>query len=80
MADPTRPLPNLVPQPDGSWTGRTVLTPTSFTTRGLFTLPPSKVIPVIVVPGIMGSNLRAATRRWSRASRRGGYRTGHSRV
>lgn len=61
MADPTRPLPNLVPQPDGSWTGRTVLTPTSFTTRGLFTLPPSKVVPVIVVPGIMGSNLRAAT-------------------
>jgi pimeloyl-ACP methyl ester carboxylesterase len=61
MADPTRPLPNLIPQPDGSWTGRTVLTPTSFTTRGLFTLPPSKVVPVIVVPGIMGSNLRAAT-------------------
>ena len=61
MADPTRPLPNLVPEPDGSWTGRTVLTPTSFTTRGLFTLPPSKVIPVIVVPGTMGSNLRAAT-------------------
>jgi pimeloyl-ACP methyl ester carboxylesterase len=61
MADPTRPLPHLVPQPDGSWTGRTVLTPTSFTTRGLFTLPSSKVVPVIVVPGIMGSNLRAAT-------------------
>lgn len=61
MADPTRPLPNLVPEKDGSWTGRTVLTPTSFTTRGLFTLPPSKVIPVIVVPGTMGSNLRAAT-------------------
>ena len=35
MADPTRPLPNLVPQPDGSWTGRTVLTPTSLKTRGL---------------------------------------------
>ncbi len=68
MADPTRPLPNLVPQPDGSWTGRTVLTPTSFTTRGLFTLPPSKVIPVIVVPGIMGSNLRAATSPAKRAS------------
>jgi pimeloyl-ACP methyl ester carboxylesterase len=61
MADPTRPLPNLVPQPDGSWTGHTVLTPTAMKTRGLFTLPPSKVIPVIVVPGIMGSNLRAAT-------------------
>ena len=61
MADPTRPLPNLVPQPDGSWTGHTVLTPTALKTRGLFTLPPSKIVPVIVVPGIMGSNLRAAT-------------------
>jgi pimeloyl-ACP methyl ester carboxylesterase len=60
MVDPTRPLPNLVPQPDGSWTGRTVLTPTALKTRGLFTMPPSKVVPVIVVPGIMGSNLRAA--------------------
>jgi pimeloyl-ACP methyl ester carboxylesterase len=60
MADPTRPLPNLVPQPDGSWTGRTVLTPTALKTRGLFTMPPSKVVPVIVVPGIMGTNLRAA--------------------
>jgi pimeloyl-ACP methyl ester carboxylesterase len=38
-----------------------MLTPTSFNTRGLFKLPPSKVVPVIVVPGIMGSNLRAAT-------------------
>ncbi|WP_296945701.1 triacylglycerol lipase [uncultured Massilia sp.] len=69
MADPTRPLPNLIPQPDGSWSGRTVLTPTAFTTRGKFTLPPSKVVPVIVVPGIMGSNLRAATSPSKRASR-----------
>lgn len=61
MADPTRPLPNLIPQPDGSWVGHTVLTPTAFKTRALFTLPSSKVVPVIVVPGIMGSNLRAAT-------------------
>lgn len=61
MADPTRPLPNLIPMPDGSWTGHTVLTPTALKTRGLFTLPASKVVPVIVVPGIMGSNLRAAT-------------------
>jgi pimeloyl-ACP methyl ester carboxylesterase len=60
MPDPTRPLPNLVPQPDGSWTGRTVLTPTALKTRGLFTMPPSKVVPVILVPGIMGTNLRAA--------------------
>jgi pimeloyl-ACP methyl ester carboxylesterase len=68
MADPTRPLPNLVPQPDGSWTGRTVLTPTAFTTRGRFTMPPARVIPVIVVPGIMGSNLRAATSPAKRAN------------
>jgi pimeloyl-ACP methyl ester carboxylesterase len=61
MDDPTRPLPNLIPQPDGSWKGRTVLTPTAFNTRGLFMLPSRKVVPVIVVPGIMGSNLRAAT-------------------
>jgi pimeloyl-ACP methyl ester carboxylesterase len=61
MADPTRPLPSLIPEPDGSWTGYSVLTPTALTTRGLFTLPPRKVVPVIVVPGIMGSNLRAAT-------------------
>ena len=60
MADPTPPLPHLVPQPDGSWTGRTVLTPTALKTRGMFTMPPSKVVPVIVVPGIMGTNLRAA--------------------
>jgi pimeloyl-ACP methyl ester carboxylesterase len=60
MADPTRPLPNLVPQPDGSWIGHTVLTPTALKTRGLFALPSSNVVPVIVVPGIMGTNLRAA--------------------
>jgi pimeloyl-ACP methyl ester carboxylesterase len=59
MADPIRPLPNLAPLPDGSWTGRTVLTPTALKTRGMFTLPSSKVVPVIVVPGIMGSNLKA---------------------
>ncbi len=69
MADPTRPLPNLVPQSDGSWTGRTVLTPTAFTTRGKFTLPSPKVVPVIVVPGIMGSNLRAATNPRQRANK-----------
>jgi pimeloyl-ACP methyl ester carboxylesterase len=68
MVDPTRPLPNLIPQPDGSWTGHTMLTPTSLNTRGLFTLPPSKVVPVIVVPGIMGSNLRAATSPAKRAN------------
>jgi pimeloyl-ACP methyl ester carboxylesterase len=60
MADPIRPLPNLVPQPDGSWVGHTMLTPKALNTRGMFTMPSKKVVPVIVVPGIMGSNLRAA--------------------
>jgi len=59
MADPTRPLPNLVPQEDGSWVGHTTLTPTALHTRGRFTMPSRKVVPVIVVPGIMGTNLRA---------------------
>lgn len=61
MADPTRPLPNLVPQKDGSWVGHTTLTPTALHTRGRFTMPSRKVVPVIVVPGIMGTNLRAVT-------------------
>jgi pimeloyl-ACP methyl ester carboxylesterase len=70
MADPTRPLPNLVPQADGSWVGHSTLTPTALKTRGQFTLPSSKVVPVIVVPGIMGSNLRAATSPSKRANKK----------
>jgi pimeloyl-ACP methyl ester carboxylesterase len=69
MADPTRPLPNLIPQSDGSWVGHSTLTPTALKTRGQFTLPSSKVVPVIVVPGIMGSNLRAATSPAKRANK-----------
>lgn len=68
MADPTRPLPNLVPQPDGSWVGHTTLTPTALHTRGRFTMPSKKVVPVIVVPGIMGSNLRASSNPSTRAN------------
>jgi pimeloyl-ACP methyl ester carboxylesterase len=68
MADPTRPLPNLVPQKDGSWVGHTMLTPKALNTRGMFTMPSRKVVPVIVVPGIMGSNLRAATAPGARAN------------
>jgi hypothetical protein len=68
MADPTRPLPNLVPQKDGSWVGHTMLTPKALNTRGMFTMPSRKVVPVIVVPGIMGSNLRAATAPGSRTN------------
>jgi pimeloyl-ACP methyl ester carboxylesterase len=35
------------------------LTPKNCTTRARIAIPPEKTIPVIVVPGIMGSNLRA---------------------
>jgi pimeloyl-ACP methyl ester carboxylesterase len=59
MSEPTRPLPPMIPTPDGGWRTTTVLTPVSFTTRGLALMPPSSTIPVIVVPGIMGTNLRA---------------------
>jgi pimeloyl-ACP methyl ester carboxylesterase len=45
--------------PDGSWEGRSVLTPVCLTTRGLLLMPSNSVVPVIVVPGIMGTNLRA---------------------
>jgi pimeloyl-ACP methyl ester carboxylesterase len=40
-----------------------VATPKAFTTRALVTIGSRKVIPVIVVPGIMGSNLKAASHR-----------------
>ena len=59
MSDPTRPLLPLIPTPDGGWTVNTVLTPVALNTRGLALLPSNSIVPVIVVPGIMGSNLRA---------------------
>jgi pimeloyl-ACP methyl ester carboxylesterase len=59
MADPTRLLPPLIPLPDGGWATSTLLSPTAFKTRGLALMPPDSVVPVIFVPGIMGSNLRA---------------------
>ena len=61
MDEPTRTMPHPQLQPDGSTRGRLTLTPKELTTRALFTLPPSRVIPVIVLPGTMGSNLRATT-------------------
>jgi pimeloyl-ACP methyl ester carboxylesterase len=59
MDEPTRPLPNPRLNKDGQWVGTSTLTPKAITTRGVLTIPPRRVIPVIVVPGIMGSNLRA---------------------
>lgn len=59
MREPTRPLPPLVPLPHGGWEVNSFLSSADFTIRGLGLVPPNKIIPVIVVPGIMGTNLRA---------------------
>lgn len=61
MSDPTRRLPDPEIGPDGKLISKSVLTPKVMKTRGAIPVPSSKVIPVIVVPGIMGSNLRANT-------------------
>lgn len=59
MGESTRPLPSLTPLPNGGWEARSYLSSREFTIRGLGLLPANSVIPVIVVPGIMGTNLRA---------------------
>jgi pimeloyl-ACP methyl ester carboxylesterase len=58
MADPLRRLKDPVIAEDGSLHVRTVLTPTSFKTRGLVYKGSNKVVPVIFIPGTMGTNLR----------------------
>jgi pimeloyl-ACP methyl ester carboxylesterase len=52
-------MPNPTIRPDGHWEGTIVFTPSEMNTRALFTLPMGPVVPVILVPGIMGTNLRA---------------------
>jgi len=59
MPEPTRRLPAPEIAPDGKLIGKSVLTPESMKTRGAIAVPPHKVIPVVFVPGIMGTNLRA---------------------
>lgn len=59
MSEPTRQMPNPTITPDGNWEGQIVFTPTAMNTRAKFTLHLGPVIPVILVPGIMGTNLRA---------------------
>jgi pimeloyl-ACP methyl ester carboxylesterase len=49
----------MIPLPGGAWQATTVLTPAAFRIRGLALMPSNSVIPVMVVPGIMGTNLRA---------------------
>ncbi|QNA88345.1 alpha/beta hydrolase [Massilia sp. Dwa41.01b] len=61
MAEPIRRLPDPIVNADGKLEGKSILTPQSVKTRGAIAIPSNKVIPVILVPGIMGSNLRATT-------------------
>lgn len=61
MTEPTRQLPDPIVNTDGKLVGKSALTPEVMKTRGAIAIPSSKVIPVILVPGIMGSNLRATT-------------------
>jgi len=59
MREPTRPLPSLVPLPNGGWAVDSFMSSADYTIRGMGLVPPNSIIPVIVVPGIMGTNLRA---------------------
>jgi pimeloyl-ACP methyl ester carboxylesterase len=58
MTDPLRRLKDPVINEDGSLHVRTVLTPTSLKTRGLVYKGSNRVVPVIFIPGTMGTNLR----------------------
>jgi pimeloyl-ACP methyl ester carboxylesterase len=58
MSEPTRPLRHPVLQDDGSQVTRTVATPKSFNIRGRAFVGSNKVVPVIFIPGTMGTNLR----------------------
>lgn len=59
MTEPTRPLPPpTIDTKDGSLVAHSVATPRAFKVRGLLRVPAEKVIPVIFVPGIMGTNLK----------------------
>lgn len=63
MTEPIRRLPDPIITADGKLVGTSALTPQAMKTRGAIAIPSTKVIPVILVPGIMGTNLRAHTRK-----------------
>ncbi|TWI42093.1 PGAP1-like protein [Pseudoduganella flava] len=60
--EPTRPIGQPTPAPDGTLRAKTTLSPKECRVRARLDVPPSKVMPIILVPGIMGSNLRASTK------------------
>ncbi|MBD8529421.1 MULTISPECIES: triacylglycerol lipase [unclassified Massilia] len=59
MSEPTRPLPPPSPLPGGGWAIDSYTSSTDYKIMGLALVPTDRVVPVIVVPGIMGTNLRA---------------------
>jgi pimeloyl-ACP methyl ester carboxylesterase len=59
MTEPTRPLPPATPLPNGGWAVDSYTSSKDYKVRGLALVPANRVVPVIVVPGIMGTNLRA---------------------
>src|SRR5471032_1731527 len=61
MTEPTRPLPYPTSNPDGLWQTPSMTSPKAITAMGAVSLPHIRVIPVIVIPGIMGTNLCATT-------------------
>ncbi|MFS2139556.1 esterase/lipase family protein [Duganella sp. Dugasp56] len=60
-SEPTRPLATPYDDNEGNLRAFVPLSPKANNTRGRLPVPPTKVMPVIVVAGIMGSNLRANT-------------------
>lgn len=64
--EPTHPLPQARPDRDGNLRATAALTPKECTTRGRLAVPSVRVIPVIFIPGTMGSNLCATEVRQER--------------
>ena len=54
----TRPVGNARLLKDGSIVAESMLSPTSFVVGAEVWIPPRRVIPVVFLPGIMGSNLK----------------------
>lgn len=58
MTEKLRPLPEPVVDRDGSLVVHSVATPEDYDIRGAVLVGSTKVIPVVFIPGIMGTNLR----------------------
>lgn len=60
--EPVRAIPTPEPDLSGVICGSISLSPPEVTSRSCLALPPVNVLPIIVVPGIMGSNLCATAK------------------